>query len=62
MIDTSLPRSILTVGVGLTLCAAALLEQIEGYVAPEWFTYLGIGVITEWVIEWAAYWRKEGKI
>lgn len=59
---TSLARSILTVAVGLTLCASALVEQIEGFAAPDWFTYLGIGVISEWVIEWAAYWRKQGKI
>jgi len=59
---TNASRSILTVLIGLTLCATVLIEQCDGLPAPTWFTAFGLSVVGEWTVEWAVYWRKKGVI
>lgn len=59
---TSLYRGLLTLSLGLTLCIVAVAESTGAAEAPTWFLALAIPILTEWIGEWLAYWRKRGVV
>ncbi len=57
---TSPYRGLLTLSLGLTLCIVAVAEAAGAAEAPTWFLAFAIPVLTEYLAEWLAYWRKRG--
>ena len=55
-------RGLLTLSLGVTLCALAVAESAGEASAPTWFLGFAIPVLTEWIGEWLAYWRKRGVV
>jgi len=55
---TNLWRGLLTLSLGVTLCVLAVAESTGEASAPAWFLGFAIPVLTEWIGEWLAYWRK----
>ena len=55
-------RGLLTLSLGVTLCALAIAESTGEASAPTWFLGFAIPVLTEWIGEWLAYWRRIGMV
>ena len=55
-------RGLLTLSLGVTLCALAIAESTGEASVPTWFLGFAIPVPTEWIGEWLAYWRKRGAV
>ena len=55
-------RGLLTLSLGVTLCVLAIAESTDEASAPTWFLGFAIPVLTEWIGEWLAYWRKKGEV
>jgi len=51
-------RGLLTLALGVTLCALAVAESTGEASAPTWFLGFAIPVLTEWIGEWVVYWKK----
>jgi len=59
---TSPYRCLATLAIALTLCVLAVAESTGAATAPKWFLALAIPILTEWIGEWLAYWRKRGVV
>ena len=55
-------RGLLTLSLGMTLCVLAIAESTGEASAPAWFLGFAIPVLTEWIGEWLAYWRKKREV
>ena len=55
-------RGLLTLSLGMTLCVLAIAESTGEASAPNSFLGFAIPVLTEWIGEWLAYWRKKREV
>ena len=55
-------RGLLTLSLGMTLCVLAIAESTGEASAPAWFLGFAIPVLTVWIGEWLAYWRKKREV
>jgi len=68
MSESSIPpvtnawRGLFTLSLGVTLCVLAVAESTGAADTPAWFLGFAIPVLTEWIGEWLAYWRKRGVV
>jgi len=59
---TSVWRNLATLMILLTFCALTVAESAGAAVQPEYFKVFALAVGGEYILEWAAYWRKRGDI
>ena len=55
---TNIWRGLLTLSLGVTLCALAVAESTGEASAPTWFLGFAIPVLTEWIGESIIYGRR----